>query len=102
MPLRLDSIEVVGGQVLLSTDAQSPVPVDLVLRGADMQFVDAVALNSGEGVAWVVSTISAGATSVLVTAYAYGTTPGTGFIGATVANEIALLNEIGFALPLLD
>lgn len=103
MSLTVTSIEVEGGVVPLSVDAQSSVPVYITMRGTDMQSVTSVELDSGADVAWVIGGFSAGSTSVLVTAYAYGTSPGPGFIQASLnAQEAALLGDIGFEFPLLD
>lgn len=99
----ITSAEISGGVVMLSTDLQNPIPVELMLYGTGLANVAEVSLDSGEDYTWVVGNVSASPNSVAVTAFAFSMTDGGGDVDIDIiGSEGPYHLETEFVLPLLD
>jgi hypothetical protein len=103
MSPQVTSVVVSNDTVPLSLDVESAIPVEITLYGSNLETVTSVEFDSGEDVSWVVASVSAGSTSVLVTAYAFGTSAGAGFVATIVNNQQTVaIKEVAFEFPILD
>lgn len=94
------------GEIRISSDSQSPVPNEIRFYGSNLQSATSVNLDSGSGYTWVVSSISASANSIIVTAYVFGSQDGMGGLSSYVHSSSQTATgptiEVYFAFPLID
>lgn len=97
----IDSVEFSDGAVYLSTEGETPVPVEIVIYGQNLANISQVVLDSGQDYQWLIGNVSAGSNSIVVTAYAYGQTSGPGSVAITIDAYGPRMEETEFVLPLI-
>lgn len=99
----ISSAEISGGVVLLSTNLENPIPVEILIYGSDLENVSEVQLDSGEDYTWVVGNVSASPNTVVVTAFAFSSSQGSGELDIEIIGSTGpIFIETEFVLPLID
>ena len=106
MPAEISSVDIPNGQVLVSTDEQNPIANEITIYGSELSDATSVEFDSGEDYSWVVSSMSASSSSIIVTAFAFGSSSGTGALQTQVTLPFETISsqtaEVSYELPLLD
>ena len=106
MPSTINSVDIPDDQILVSTDQENPIANEITIYGSDLSEATSVNFDSGEDHTWVVSSISASSSSIIVTAYAFGSSSGSGSLQTEVNLPTETVygptKEVSFELPLMD
>ena len=106
MSAEISSIDIPNGQILVSTDEENAVANEITIYGSELGDATSVDFDSGEDYTWVISSMSPSSNSIIVTAFAFGSSSGSGYLQTAVTLPLETLSkrtdEVSYDLPLLD